>query len=146
MSEADPLGKFAYLWESGEWTVAHSFNVRGRVVIAFETCGPSLKEMQTIRNTVDRYRDQPVADVMRALRGCLTLDLGDEDMAIANRLQNDLLSAGLSARVEDASYEHYLPVQKDLGAVLIIEDSELARAVCEEMIRRGVPVTYADPA
>jgi hypothetical protein len=135
------LTDYAYLWESGEWGLSHSHHLQARVVIELAEPGGSSRELVKLRPLLPAFRDRPMQCLREALRDARTHALEAAGISAARRMAQALADAGIASHLEDASYVSYQPVQgSPPQCVLLIEDVAIARAVTEEMLRRGVPV------
>jgi hypothetical protein len=128
-------------WERNhDWVLHRVFHELTSLTIQFAVEKPSVKELIALRQCLPKFRDTPPA----ALRGMIgdsgTLDLGLLAERDARGIMKMLQAEGLKFVARDASTISYLPEDKTLKSVLLIEDDVEAARIAEEMLAAGVPV------
>jgi len=136
------LEEFAFLWESGEWTLHVTYHSRLRVVFVFPTGRPSVAELSAIRALVPRFTNAPVTELKREVGELHEFVLGEFPNLEARKLLAGATARGLKTRTEDTSFTSYFPAAN--GTCLLIDDQELAQRVVEKMRLRGVPIVHAE--
>lgn len=139
MSELDD---FKYLWDGTEpgWSVYRTLDTRWTATYKFADTGPTLKEVTALRNFLDEFRNVPMNEVWKQLRGVQQYvakqTMGNiEAHALPPQAERLGLDVTLTAKSERGS----IPISPD-GSALIIENNELAEQVIEKMLQAGVPV------
>jgi hypothetical protein len=132
------------MWDGSQpgWKLLRIDDVRYQVTFLFADAGPTAVEILGIRQTLDEFRNQPMQEVLKELRGKGRYVLPRN---LTNLESRELVEVarmnGLKVNVDGQRTCSYLPVSPDKMAG-IIEDYELATAVTERMIAAGVPIEW----
>lgn len=139
------LDVYAYLWDGSDpgWELLWTSRVTWRVRVLFDGPWPARHELRKLRKLVPALGSLPARDCARALEGCTHYAYPE---SVGNIERGSILeharALGLRTDVAVEDRSSGLPVRND--EVLIIEDGELARQVCERMKAEGVPVRLAE--
>jgi hypothetical protein len=123
-----------------DWVLQCFESDRAELTVLFDGARPSLRELAALRRCLPEFQQlAPAAARDRAGAGG-RVELGELPGPEARRLLDCLRQAGLRAELHNTSCVSYLPLDRTIGAVLLIEDEGEARHLAEEMIRDGIPV------
>jgi len=132
------------LWDGSErWVVDRYFEDETVVRIFFSAGRPTVREVVAIRKLLPEYRDLPPGEVVRRLGSTGSMTVDAMSTARAGELTEHARLLGLVTETIDASHIGYMPIRlNDEGQPDLMrkyEDDEVARRVCERMLREGVP-------
>ena len=127
-----------------DWVVHRTRWKRTSLLLSFAGGGPTARELQALRAVVSELREQPPAEILDAIGPTGVLCLDDRAASEADRIASELQRAGLRVRVEDASYDGYLPVDRASGDAWLIEDDAEAKRIGLEMLEAGFPVVESE--
>ncbi len=138
------LEEYAYLWESGEWTL-HVTNVsRAKITFIFSTGKPTLQELVAIRPLLSKFANAPISELKTALENVAEFFAGEFDGIGARRMEAEAKARGLQVRRDDTSFLAKSPVSKDGKIFALIDNDVISRLVTAEMERRGVPIVHGE--
>ena len=134
------LSSFKYIWDGTDpgWVVHRHTEDREHLSVVFPE-GAELRDLKAMRAVLPELAAASAADVM-ALRGALSVDLGEHESAIARQLKELRTSQQLTIRSEAQRFVRYGILNELRRVYCIIEDNELNRAVAEHAIHQEVPV------
>jgi len=136
------LDDYAHLWDGTEtgWKLHHYDRKEWLVTFRFFSDGPTLEEIRKLRGLLDEFRDTPMSEVWKRLRGqasyALANTLSNLEM---RRLTDNAKHLDLTVSVDPVDRSGYLPVYSD-GSAMIIEEDVIAAEVARRMIEAGVEV------
>ena len=138
----DSLTEYEYLWDGSDpgWTIQQRDESRARVSVVFETDSPSVNELKKLRQVFPTYRDVLPSTLKASLQGRNEYEIGDFKSSEVHEMASNCDEVGLVLRIEVYHSKTYLPVNEITSIALIIEDDDLAKAVAEHAIERGLPV------
>jgi hypothetical protein len=141
----DSLAEYEYLWDGSEpgWTIQQRDESRARVSVVFETDSPSVNELKKLRQVFPGYSDIPLSELKASLQGRNDHEIGDFESSEVHEMASNCDKAGLVLRIDAYQHRTYLPVNEITSIALIIEDDDLAKAVAEHAIERGLPVRHS---
>jgi hypothetical protein len=126
-----------------DWIIERYRHDLTRVTILFRQPIPSVAELAAVRRCLPQFRNTSPASLRTAISDSGTLPLGLMPSQEARTLVASAESNHLQVFAEDASFVSYLPFNRKAGYVWLIENTEEAAAVSQDMIASGVPVRDA---
>ena len=129
-----------------EWERAHNWVLqrfqsdRAELTIFFAALCPSIRELMAVRRYLPAFQDRPPADVRASVGDSGRLELGILPGPQARLLFGQLRGAGLKAEMRVTSCVTYMPFDRTLGSVLLIEDRKEAEQLVKEMTAAGVSI------
>jgi hypothetical protein len=147
MTERADLAALAYLWDGSEpeWSLRELRRQERRLVIVFEASGATARDLASLREVFDEFRDRPAQELWEELSGngriAIERVYSPKDV---ERVVDAATARGLKVELSARESIGYVPVNTHTQSALLIEDDELAREVAERMLAAGVACEIAD--
>lgn len=141
MTTPDDLEALSYLWDGSQpgWAFRWRHHVVCTVTIHLEGPPSTPSEVSRIRKLVPEFGAISAAEAYRALAGRTSIQYPGELGHIEKRwVLERAARLGFRTSTESRDLSGGLPFRD--GFVLLIEDQELARRVCEKMREAGCPI------
>jgi hypothetical protein len=136
------LDDFRHMWDGSEpgWKLRRIERQEWQLTFMFAESGPTLQEISRLRNLLDDFRNIPLAQVLKQLRGLSSYTL---PTVLSNLEMRYLVEKAeqleFRTSVIELDRSGYLAIHEDCTA-MIIEDDEVAREVANRMIQAGIAV------
>jgi hypothetical protein len=132
---------YAYLWDGTQpdWVL---LRINRQVVSVTITFGdaPTLKDVASVRAAIPAYAAMRPSEAFAALKGKYRLALGDFEAREGRRIEQDCKRHGLVVETAASDATTYLPFNEKSRRALLIEDHELAQAVCRSALAHGIRI------
>ena len=140
------LATFDRFWNGSEpgWVVCRHVQNLVSTSVEFGPNGPSVAEVQALRKCLSQYRDKPATEVLGALRGVASLNVGEHESAEARKLCVQLQTEGLHVLQSGKQQVHDIMFNELTQRGAVIEDDQTARQVVETAIAKGAPIRHVE--
>ena len=138
--------QYRYLWDGSEpgWVLALVNRPCVKLSLEFDSAGPSVKEIKSLRLVVPTYGELSATEVLTKLRGKASLDLGEFKSYEVRHIAESCRKQGLLVTEIVEGRLGYLPTNELTKIVLVIEDNELSQQVNDEALRNGLVVRHIE--
>lgn len=136
------LTNHAYLWDGSQpdWVLLRINRQVVSIMITFGVDGPTLKEVAAIRAAIPSFAAMRPVETLSALKGKSRLPLGDFEAREGRHIEMACRRRGLTVESKPLDATRYLPFNEKSQQALLIEDHELATAVCSAALEHGIRV------
>ena len=139
--EASDLTAYSYLWDGSapEWCLHVIHRHERRLVIVFDSAGPTARDVSAMRQVFEELRAQPANVVWATIKGLQRVPLTEVHSPVdAPGLTEAARRSGLVVEVLATDTVEYLPFNRKTNTALLIESDDLKARVAQRMLAAGV--------